>query len=179
MAATPRQSHRAEPLGPSVDRPLHGVHAAFWWAAALIFSTLIAASPALDHDLAQACSGGALLAFMGFVSSLCAGFPAAAFRASSRVLWRSAVALVLWFGLFAGYTYRFVGKQAFGTAGLLPTFVLMFVLLSCWAALALFVRNTLALQGRRCASNVPWPTCAGNGWPGSGRSSRRTSSATP
>jgi hypothetical protein len=143
-----RSGARPEDWSHGIHHLLRVAHALFWWAAALIFSTLILASPVLDYDLYQACMGGALLAFMGFSSSLVFGFPAAALRTRWSLARRTAGVLALWFGLFAGYRYRFGGAAALGSATLLPTFVLMLILLCCWAAMALFAQGAVALEGQ-------------------------------
>jgi len=143
-----RESSRAEGRAESVDRLLVVAHAAFWWASAVIFSTLIWASPALGYDLVQAALGGALLAAMGVVSSLVAGFPRAALLAPQSVVLRTSLVLLLWFGVFAGYTYRFGGSSALVASTLVPTLVLMIVLLGSWAAVALLVQSAIAREGQ-------------------------------
>jgi two-component system sensor histidine kinase AlgZ len=85
---------------------------------------------------------------MGVVSSLCAGFPAAVLRTRRSVASRAGVLLLIWFGLFVGWTYHFGGRQALGSATLVPTFVSMVVVACGWAALALLVQSAVALQGQ-------------------------------
>jgi sensor histidine kinase YesM len=120
-------------------------HALFWAAAMLVFTSLIRLSPVLGYDWLQAGMGGAILAGLGLLCSLAAGFPIAILGPPRAVLARTLLVLVAWFGLYSGYIYRVLGPEGMRSETLFPTLVLMLVLLSGWVAVAFLTRGSIAL----------------------------------
>jgi sensor histidine kinase YesM len=128
-----------------VYRLLKLVHALFWSAAMLVFTVLVLLSPTLGYDWVQASMGGAMLAGVGLICSLVAGFPLAVMGSPRGIALRTLGVLVTWFVLYAGYMYRLFGSEGLRTMGIESTLVLMVVLLSGWMAVAFLARGSIAL----------------------------------